>query len=166
MNLDIRQAKDSDAHYLVDIDRKSYEHPFEIRDWQSLAINCPEWDLCIAIVDFRYCGYSICEDNRADRVMTIHRLGVIPNFRGRNIGSMLLHRLEYKAVAAQMKSIEIPLHETSCQGKNDPYDVTEWLIKKGFKCLRIEEALFQAYGKPMDGYIFGKTVEEVKLEVT
>lgn len=164
MNLEIRHAKDSDSHYLVDIDRKAYEHPFDIKDWQSLALDFPTWDMCIATLDYRHCAYSLCEDNRADNVMTIHRLGVVPNFRGRGVGGLLLHRLEYKAVVQHMKSIEIPLPETSCQGHDDPYDVTGWLQKRGYRCVRTQENLFLAYGRHVDGYIFGKSIQDIKLE--
>lgn len=163
MNLEIRQTRDSDAHYLVDIDRKSYEHPFDVRDWQSLAIDFPSWDMCIASVDQHHCGYSVAEDNRADGIVTVHRLGVSPQYRRRGIGSLLMHRIEYKALANHATAIEIPVPETSCRGPNDPYDVSEWLKKLGYRCTRSCEAMFTAYGKAIEGYIFGKPISQVKV---
>ncbi len=143
-----------DSAHVMNIDQKSTEYPYDFQDWQSLNM-IPDWYGFICTHKETPCGFVLYE---LLDCLRIHRLAVLPEYRRHGVGITLLHLAEENARLKQVKLFEFPVPETSCRGGNDPYDMSKWLNLQNYRCEEIQEAMFNGYGKDIDGYIFRKRI--------
>ena len=156
LNLDVRPMQQGDSHHLLNIDLKASEFPFDFDDWQTLARFFPEWKIAVATLDDTPVAFAIYEIDEEEKVVRVHKIAALPNARRIGVDSTLLSAIEYTAVTQGMSAVEIPVPASSCRGKDDPYDVSVWLNRNKYRCVRTEAGLYEAYGDDEDGYIFQK----------
>lgn len=162
MNLDIRPMKDGDSHHLINIDLKSSEFPFQFEDWQLLAHYFPDWKIMVGCLDETPVSFAIVEFEHDDEmVVRIHRIVAMPEGKKFGVHNAILYTIEYEATIAGFAKIQIPVPTSSCRGPEDPYDMSEWLKENKYRCVEIEEDMFEAYGETIEGYIFEKSCLEV-----
>jgi len=158
LNIDIRPMQPGDAHHLVDIDLKSNEIPYTTNDWQTIGKYFQNWRISVLTLDHTPIGFALIEYVEDEKIAYIHKFAV--KIAGKKIGAdeLFLNSIEFSVYKLGAKLIQFTTPVTSCFGKMDPYDISEWLVTMGYKCVRIEENKFERYGNIVEAYIFQKEI--------
>jgi len=148
----LREARFTDINNLVDIDIKSYAYPWSLKQWRAVAVN-PECHMTVATIKeepIAVCAWQKNFENEAE----ILKLATKPAYRGRTIGTLLLHSVSLVAIEQGLKKVIIIVPEIKCfPGHID--DVSVWLLKRMFVAVKpILKNHFTMYGQPCDGYKF------------
>lgn len=158
LNLDLRPMALGDSHHLINIDNKRSEFPWTVGDWQCFQRYFPEWEVSVVTLDETPVGFTVIELSKDENKCYIHKFAVLPKGLTVGIDLVLLNRVEYRTVTKGLNCIEYPVSESSCN-PGDPYDVSEWLLRNGFRCEETVEEMFEAYGSYYDGFLFRKPIE-------
>jgi GNAT superfamily N-acetyltransferase len=153
MTLSLRPALGNDINFLVDIDLKSYDYPWSIDKWQSLAFD-PTCVIVLAIINVEPVGFVAWRKKTAIKEAEILRLAVKPAYRKCGVGSLLLSSVEITACESGLQEIVIIVPEVYCfpGHKND---VSQWLLARGFRAVApIFKNYFDLYGSKVDGFKF------------
>lgn len=159
LEFDIRPQEAGDSFHLLNIDRKGSEIPFEVTDWQLVQRDFPAWQIKVATVRETPCAFVLYELDTMNGVASIHKLAALPFARTIGIPNFFVDIVRHLAVIKGFTHIETILPTYECRGKNDPYDVSAWLLSVGFVWKETLTEVFEAYGKVVDAYVFHKPVE-------
>lgn len=151
MDVQVRVPYPGDSPYLKYLDRKYSEFAYSTADWQLLNIHFTEWIVEVAVEYGELIGFSVVEPTEDSLI--IHKL----------VGedrtcAILLYMIEARASDYELERVEYHAPEYSCKGGSDPWDVSRFLNKSGFLCEEVQQAMFNAYGNDVDGFIFRKKV--------
>lgn len=156
MNLDIRPMTGGDCHHLVNIDLKSSEFPFNFNDWHTMSKYFPDWKIVIGTLNKTPSAFAVFESDLDERVNVIHKFATLPIGRRLGVDTAILNSIEYETFISGFKAVHFWLSEFECQGGEDPYDMSNWLKRRGYKCTNTEPDMYYQYGRPADCYIFEK----------
>lgn len=153
----IRHAQVRDVNYLADIDLKSYEYPWPIEKWRTLAAD----PTCIILIaSFKAEPISVCAWQKKPAVdeAEILRLATKPTFRNMGIGTLMLRTTEAEARDNDLHELVIIVPEINCF-PGHPDDLSCWLVARDFHAVTpILKDQFYMYGKSCDGFKFTHTV--------
>jgi hypothetical protein len=156
LSFGIRPMANGDSHYLVNIDRKVIENPWSIEEWQLLRFYFLDWQIIVSTIDEIPVGFYILEPSMEQNICRIHKLAALPEVKRYGIETSLLDHIEYSTMMSGINTIEYPVPEFSCLGENDPYDMSQWLLSKSFKCESLIKDSVEFYGYLYDIYVFKK----------
>ncbi len=159
MDLDVRAYKAGDSAHLLSIDLKGSEIPFTITDWQLIQRDFPHWKVLLAIVDAKPCGFALFSLDTDKGVARVHKLAALSYARSMEVVGMLLDTVQYQGMVEDIKDVEVVVPSHECRGKDDPYDKSYMLNSLGFKCVKITEGVFNAYGELAEAYCFRKPID-------
>lgn len=152
----VRRFDKSDAHFLIDIDRKGHEYPFVMEDWE-VAFNAAldedadePWIIDVATIKGTPRGYSFSIIDLSKLFLV--RLVANPAFKDEGIEDVLFDNVKQLCLEHKRYKIQTIISESECSGV--PGDSCEWLMSKGFKCVRSSPEMFTMYGRDWDGYTF------------
>ena len=150
----LRRPRLADLSYLVDIDLKCYEDPWDVEKWRTVLMDFA-LDKLVSIRK-QHAGLAVWKF--ADGVSKILRLGVKPAYQHYGIGSELLRTIEQTTLERGIRTVKFKIPESLCC-PSDPADVSAWLGRRGYKATRVcpLEAIFCNLVE--DAYIFTKTLE-------
>jgi ribosomal protein S18 acetylase RimI-like enzyme len=154
MSLVFRETRPADAHYLIDIDIKCFEHAWTPEEWRETS----ETSLgAVATWHGVPIGMSISRRSLEGDVEVV-KVGVKPPYRNNGIGRHLLQNciLHARDIMATRLFTIVP---ESAIAPGQPQDLSTWLSKLGF---RAEKPLlrnhFYSYGQSEDGVTFSMPV--------
>ena len=143
--------KPLDVHYVLNIDLKCFETQYDMESWEIIfSENIP---VIVAVIDETPIGYMSMYSTQG--ILWIGRIGVLPAFRRRGIGTKLLDFGLSQALDETEARVTIP--EYQCR-PNEPDDASQWLLNRGFRCQQERPDVFTAYGRMYDGYQFAKEI--------
>lgn len=151
----IRDMGELDVHYLMAIDAKYSEIPWGTQEWQFIAAYFSEWSISVLVVEGEPVGYFVWEVYEHDSSIRVHRFVSPPN---KLMMDLLGFEIELEAEELLMENIAFMVPEYRSQGVGDPYDCSQWLLSKGYKCDEVERDMMTAYGQDYDCFIFRKKV--------
>ncbi len=160
--MDIRPMTLGDSHHLINIDSKASEFAWDVEDWQILQKYFPDWKVWIVSLMDTPKAFAVVEVDHNEDISRIHKMAALPEARRIGADLSLLDTIEYDAVVSGVGTVEFVVSETSCRGGNDPYDISAWLLRRGFKCEETGRETYDAYGKMYDGFAFRKLVHKEK----
>jgi len=148
--LNIRATTERDAHYLLDIDNKCFDYAWLPEDWRQVAKDCLA---CVATWNGTPVGMVIFTSNR-NRGVEIVRIAVKAPYRNQGIARRLLRNCVL--YAREIGAIELlMLVPESRLRPGDPDDLSQWLIKLGFRAeVPLLKNWFKFYGEWEDGVLF------------
>jgi ribosomal protein S18 acetylase RimI-like enzyme len=150
----IRSAIKRDAPYLLDIDIKSYDHAWLPEDW-GLVWEDQDSSIWVAIVYGQPVGFIVTEreDYEGKLLNHIYKIAVKGQFRGSNIGRMLLARAYQEAKETGMNYLSIAVPMSMTLEKNPRYCLP-WLQKMEFKAVDTLPNNTSLWGQKEDIIIF------------
>lgn len=150
----IRSAQPEDADCLQLLDVKCFEHTWLPRDWKNLWGNDSS-EIFVGCLSVTPISFAACELSDLDGIPILHvyKVGVLPMYRGSNIGKHLLAAAYDIGVKAKVKYLTIPIPESLTCGE-PPKNCIGWLKKMGFKSNRIMDDKEIMYGQKEDVYLF------------
>ena len=159
MDLDVRAYKAGDSAHLLNIDLKGSEIPFTITDWQLIQRDFPHWTILLAIIEGKPCGFALFSFDTDKGVARVHKLAALSYAHSMGVIGMLLNSVQYKGLVAGVNIVEVVVPSHECLGKDDPYDRSYMLNNLGFRCVRVTEGVFNAYGDPVEAYCFSRPID-------
>ena len=153
----IRDMGPLDIHYLMALDIKHSEVPWGTKEWQFIAAYFAEWSISVLVVEDTPVAYVVWEYDTEERLVRVHRFVCPPE---KLFMDLLSFEMELEAEELLTNCIEFLVPEYRSKGKNDPYDCSQWLLSKGYRCEEVERSMFIAYGKDHDCFVFRKKVED------
>ncbi len=151
MITNIRQPLISDLNYILDIDLKCFEDPWDIEVWKEIVKNETS-NMFIGTYRAIPVGVIVWTSN------ILARIGVKPSFRGNGVGTQLIHALELAEMQKGTKTIITFITESLCC-PGHKLDVSRWFVTRGYrgKGIAHDKGLF--CGMREDEYIFEKILE-------
>lgn len=148
-----RNPRLADLAYLVDIDLKCYEDPWDMEKWRTIIM---DFNLNkLVVIRKQHAGVAVWKfDSGAIKVL---RLGVKPAYRNYGIGSELLQAIEKSAPNQKANSVVFKIPESLCR-PGEPDDVSVWLAHRGYKATRVCRAAAVFCGQVEDAYIFSRRI--------
>ncbi len=158
MDLDVRIYQAGDAAHLLNIDLKGSEIPLTITDWQLIQKDFPHWKVLLASIEDEPCAFVLMSIETDKEVARVHKLAALRYALPMGIIGMLLGTVQHKGMLEGVKTVEVVVPSHECRGRDDPYDRSHLLNSLGFKCTKITEGVFNAYGETAAAYSFSKTL--------
>lgn len=155
----LRPMQLGDSPHLLNIDLKSSEFPWEVADWELLNNYFKHWRVLIALFNNTPAAFSVFELDSDEDSLHIHKLEALPIGKRVGLQFLMLDAIEHDGRCAALGVMDFIVPVSSCRGPGDPYDISEWVSRAGFKCQREEPSMFEGYGKEIAGYVFQKTIE-------
>jgi len=153
----LRPALGNDINFLIDIDLKSYDYPWLVDKWRSLALNSV-CTVTLATMNMGPVGFVAWKKKIADKEAEILRLAVKPAYRNNGAGSLLLGSVEVDANENGIQKITLIVPEIHCF-PNHKNDVSQWLLARGYQAIKpIFKNYFDMYGSKVDGFKFVSSV--------
>jgi len=152
MELVPASAKDLTA--LKDLDLKTYHYPLSDEAWKRALVDSP----CVVYtlrISRTHIGYMVAEPKELK--LSVHRLGIVPKYRGMGGGKRLLKRVDELAHDTSYTHLQAVIPDIHCI-PNDPDNVSLWLKFQGFKATKVLSNYFYMYGDYRDGYLFERKV--------
>ena len=150
----IRPAIARDAPYLVDIDIKCFEHSWLDEDWAYI------WDfgdanIHVALVYGNPIGFMVTERQlyKEQYLNHIYKVAVREQFRGHNVGKLLLARAYEEAKQCEAEYLSMSVTE-SMLSKNNPQYCLPWITKMGFKAVETLHEGTSLWGQKEDVIMF------------
>lgn len=158
---DVRPIRPMDPHYIMSLDIKVSEIPFDTFDWQVLG-NSSEFTVLVATWAEEPIGVIVYD--LRDDCIAVHKIAVVPRhvfvhkdaYQSVDIYRALLAMAEADSVIHENYTVRIWVPECSCRGKNDSYDLSAMLNKLGYFATGYDPGMFECYGSDWDAIIFEK----------
>ncbi len=150
----IRPAIERDAPFLVDIDVKCYDYAWLDEDW-GIVWDDKDTSVHVATVYGTPVGFAVTERiEQKDRPTNhIYKIAVKEQFRGNNVGRMLLAVVYDEAQKLGMKYLTLAAPATATI-KGHPRYCLPWIEKMGFKAVQILHDDLSLWGHKEDIIIF------------
>jgi len=155
---EVRSMTHGDIHYLLNIDVKVSEFSWGLLEWNFINEFFDSWMVTVGILHGEPKGFAVWEIDQNDDVARIHKFAVHPSAKKIGLDNSILDDLNYQSTRKGLGEIEFYVSEYNCGGENDPYDISGWLLEKGFKCVGIDRDIFLMYGRSNDAFKFRKPV--------
>ncbi len=128
----IRPAIKTDAPYLIDIDVKSFDHAWLDDDW-AIVWDDQDASIYVATVYGNPIGFMATErqEHNGKLLNHIYKVAVKEQFRGNNVGRMLLAHAYEEAKQSGMSYLSLSVPE-SMTVENSPRYCLPWIQKMGF----------------------------------
>lgn len=158
----VRLVRPTDINNLTVMDLKCYHYPMTLEDWKQ-KIKDKKTNTQIIIVEFRrhpvgFAMWSV-EQLENEYVGKILRLGVLPQYRRKHFGKLLLTFIFKYLRDWKCNKVQIVVSSLHCL-PGDPDDVSEFLTKCGFQTTGEVVSEFKwMYGDLVDGYIFERNTD-------
>lgn len=163
----IRLSRMDDLNSIKDIDLKSYVYSLTTAQWQELLkaskndeqarVIMAEYELdVVSPHGYRTrsnpAGFAVWQKHDGDYLLL--RLGVVPEFKRRGVGSLLFSTIVTDARKKGIDTIWATIPDCHAL-PGDPDDASAWLLKMGFRATGkiIEEYKFM-YGRMREGIEF------------
>lgn len=166
----VRLTRPSDINSVTFMDAQCYAYPIELKTWQEHIKGSGKDDEARIVVIEAYhkpMGFAMWKVE--DNVGKLYRLGVLPKYRRRGLGSVLM-RAFLRNCAEKVDDSGLPCcHEVNVVvphihcNTGDEDDVYQFLLHCGFK--PTGEVLHDyrvMYGDDVDGYVFGRKTDEFR----
>lgn len=161
----IREAREEDAHYVMDIDLKCFTYPWSAEFWadqedfyKTLVATWYGTPVAMAVYSV---GSVICPTfcyDADDGDFTILKVGVKKNYRNKGIGRHLVNHIKRVADGVKATSVLAISPESSCLPPGN--NAGSWMRKLGFKGKGIIPGCFIDCGDAEDGYLFELPLRE------
>ena len=157
----IRLTRPNDINTLKALDLKTHQYPMPLEEWQKRINGSGKKDearIVVCEVSKIAVGFAMWSIDFEQKFSHLLRLGVLPDFRGRGIGRVLVHKCAQHSHENQCEKIKIVVpHVNCCPG--DPDDVSTFLGKVEFHATgEIIHNWRVMYGDDIDGYIFERSL--------
>lgn len=164
----IREAKDEDAQYVMDIDIKCFGYPWTPDFWadtsktyQTLVATFYGTPVAMAVYSK---GPVICPTfcyEAPEGVHTLLKVAVKEKYRRHGIGKMLVNRVKGNAYSAKSETLLAIVPESLCVPSSSK-DASVWLGNCGFRAKQIIPACFTDCGEVEDGFLFESVLREAQ----
>jgi GNAT superfamily N-acetyltransferase len=161
MLTNIRKPTLTDVNYLLDIDLKCFEDPWDVNLWRGL---CTDTNINKLVGTYygtpmSFVFWQLLTDSDA---VTIYRLAVKPKHRNEGTGTQLLKAVELAALQAHYKTLRIMVPESLCC-PGQPQDASRWLNNRGFRAQPpIMRDLVTYCGRAEDAFAFNAPVGGIR----
>jgi len=148
--MEVVPATAKDRLILQDIDIKTYFYPVSDEGWAHVLTDSS----CMAYlvrIGHKHVAYMILEPSKDN--LSVHKLGVLKQYRGLGAAKKLLERAEELKQATKSRALEVLVPEVHCLA-GDPDDVSLFLKFQGFKAAGVRKDFFRMYGRRYDGIVF------------
>lgn len=160
MIFSIREARQEDTHYVMDVDIKCFEYPWPAEFWGDASefykiVVGTYYGTPVAMAVYAV-GSVICPTfcyEAPDNVFTILKLAVKKDYRRRGLGRLLANHVKGMAYAAKSDCVLSIVPESICLPGSER-DASVWLRKMGFEAKHVIPDCFQNCGESEDGYLF------------
>lgn len=157
----VRLSRPNDISQLRDLDLKCFQYPFSMAQWQHFIQGSGkknEPKVILVEVVKSAVGYAMWEIDTEANVLSLLRIGVLPPFRRKKLGSTLFMAVIKDAQRNQLDKIRCVVPDIHCV-PNDPDNVSGFLLANGLSATgEIVYDAFQMYGSNFDGYVFERGV--------
>ena len=159
----IRLTRPSDINTVSSMDLKCYHYPISMEEWKEKIEGTGKQDSArIIVVEIRRqpVGFAMWS---IDNEMTghLHRLGVLPALRRRNLGTLLMTSFVKHCNENHCEMVRCVVPSLQCQ-PGDPDDVSAFLNACGFKPNgEVLHDYRQMYGDLVDGYVFTRGTHDL-----
>lgn|SRR5574340_169139 len=151
MITNIRQPLISDLNYILDIDLKCFEDPWDVDTWKEIIKN-ETYNMFIGTYKTLPVGIVVWTNN------IITRIGVKPSYRNNGVGTKLIQAMELAEMQKGTKSLTAFITESLCC-PTCVLDVSKWFVRRGYRGTGIARNKGLFCGVCEDQYIFEKTLE-------
>ena len=158
----VRLTRPSDINNVTMMDLKCYHYPMPMKDWQERIQGSGQVGQArIVVVEVKYnaAGFAMWSIDE-NQVGLLHRLGVLPQYRRRHIGMVLMAAFLRHCAENHCDKVRCVVPSLHCK-PGDPDDVSAFLMRCGWKTTgEIIPDYKQMYGDMIDGYVFERRTDE------
>lgn len=153
----IRLTRPTDINAVTMMDLKCYPYPLEMKQWQELLSGSGKQNHArVVVVEAKgvAVGFAVWSIRQENMVGLLHRLGVLPQYRRRQFGTLLMAAYIKHCQENQCDKVRVIVPSIHCD-PGDPDDVSAFLNTCGFKTTgEILPDYRVMYGDEVDGYVF------------
>lgn len=157
----VRLTRPSDINNVTMMDLKCYDYPMPMKDWQERIQGSGEVGQArIVVVEVKYvpAGFAMWSIDE-NQVGLLHRLGVLPQFRRRHIGTVLMAAFLRHCAENHCDKVRAVIPSINCK-PGDPDDVSAFLKFTGWKASGEVLSNYRVmYGDLVDGYVFERRTD-------
>jgi len=157
----IRLSRPNDINSITDMDLKCYPYPLEMSEWQEKIKGSGNKDYArIVVAEYgpMPLGFAMWSAD-LEHVGQLHRLGVLPQFRRKGLGTLLLAACNSHCRENQCDVLRTIVPSLHCQ-PGDPDDVSVFLTRTGFRATgKVLHSYRIMYGDEVDGYEFERRTD-------
>lgn len=148
----VRPISEGDLVYLMDIDLKASDYPYELDDWKLIG-SVSNLECFIGTSQDTPVGFVLYERN--DTRTIIHKLCVKPYYTEQGIGGKLITVVHNVAQMRDHDCIDLPIPENYCL---DNLWLPTWLNKLGYLAKEIQNDFYSLTGEKIPAYIFRRMI--------
>jgi ribosomal protein S18 acetylase RimI-like enzyme len=156
-----RPSNANDIPYLKKLDLVCHEEEPASRKWWEDFLANPQGEIIVAaqegspvaVIVWQLQVEKIPGEQNRVKVLHVNKICVHPEYRHQGVGRYLMAHAHEYAAQKRCSYISISAPEYYCQ-PGDPYDVSVWLNKLGFKSTIILPHKVHIYGKLWDQFLF------------
>jgi hypothetical protein len=147
--IELRPYAEGDVHYLINIDRKATDFPYDAEDWKIIL--AAELSVLVATDQKTPIGFSTVFLGSDNKVMWLGQLSVLPAYP---MVATLLLEAAFKYVRSEgclriaVTCCELDLKQ--CQ----------WYVNHGFTIEDTIDGAYELYGQSWQGYYFTKDLRD------
>ena len=158
----IRLSRPNDINTLVALDLKTYNYPLSMDDWKVLVHGSgkkKEPRVILLELMSRPAGFCMWkesepEEGKDEQIVELLRVGILPEYRGRSLGRLLVDRCAEECNRNRMDKIRLLVPEVHCV-PDDPDNIVGFLNKVDFfPTGEIVEDFKVMYGDMVDAFAF------------